>query len=223
MAYQLAAFYFAAFIANGLFLAGSAFVATRFRVQIERVKLGTGPQLFARGKFTLAPLPFSAFVRMLDTRETSEDVDRELAYDCQSRLVRVAIALSGPLALLLGAIALRGTTGWKSFLFAFGQILSGAIAPATRGVELASGYMQAAESGGFVTALGVVLSKMAAINLLPVPSLGGGMALCELLQPSARSPAYDKAVMAFQHIGLVALLLLLLPWMYAVVTAGMAR
>lgn len=223
MIYQLAVFYFAVFIAHAIFLAGSALVAMQFRVPIVAVKLGLGPKLFTRGKFTFCPLPLSAFVRLLDSREAGVTVDSEHAYDRQSRLVRMSIALSGPLALLLAAVALRGSAGWESFLHGFEQILSGAIAPASRGVELAGGYMHVAGKMGFVTALGVLVAKMAAVNLLPIPNLGGGAALLELMLPDMLPPTHKKIWTRFQQFGFFAMLALMLSWLYAVVLAVMAR
>lgn len=223
MAHQLAVFYFAAFIGNAVFLCGSAWVASRFGVRIIKMTLGVGPKLFKRGKFEITPLPLAASVSMLDTRASGDVSEREHAYDHRPRLVRVSIQLSGPIAILLAAIALRGSAGWTSFLRGFEQLLSGAIAPASRGVELVDGYTQLAEKTGFVAALGVLLAKLAAANLLPIPIVGGGAALLELLLPDSRPDIRDKIWVGFQHVGLVAVLALTLAWLYAIVLAVLAR
>lgn len=76
---------------------------------------------------------------------------------------------------------------------------------------------------GFVAALGVLLAKLAAANLLPIPIVGGGAALIELLLPDSRPDIRDKIRVGLQHAGLVAVLALTLPWLYAIVLAVMAR
>ena len=95
---------------------GHFLVARLFGVKVLTFSLGFGPALLVhRGRETtyqLALLPLGGFVRMLEAERPDKDApplsEREAAraFDRQPRLVRLAIALGGPVMNLLLAVVL---------------------------------------------------------------------------------------------------------------------
>lgn len=114
-------------------------VARWFGVKVLRFSIGFGKPLYQRkiGKdqteFVLAAFPLGGYVKMLDERETAQDIsihetDLPRAFNRQSVWKRIAIVTAGPVANLLLAILIywvlfmHGVTGLKPVL---GEITSG--------------------------------------------------------------------------------------------------
>jgi Zn-dependent protease len=120
--------------------------------------------------------------------------------------------------LVLLATAMRGATGWTSFVNGFGQVIGGALDPAGCGAELVRGYRTFADSHGIVPTLGVIFAKIGAFNLLPIPKLAGGLTLIELIRPP-RSPSFDRAVERLWHVLIWLVLAMMASWLFAIYTA----
>jgi len=96
------------------------------------------------------------------------------------RWKRAAIALSGPLTLLLSSIICLGVyrAGW-SFAATYHQLFELFLAPVCNGKELFHHYLTLVEDHP-VTGYGVLAAKAGMLNLLPLPALAGGRLLVEL-------------------------------------------
>jgi regulator of sigma E protease len=90
---------------------GHFLVARRFGVRVLRFSVGMGPALWRRTaasgtEYMIAALPIGGYVKMLDEREGEvPDAIRHEAFTAKPPLQRIAIALGGPLANFLLAIA----------------------------------------------------------------------------------------------------------------------
>jgi Zn-dependent protease len=92
------------------------------------------------------------------------------------------IPLIGPAALLLVALLFQPATALHEVLTGFRQIAAGAIAPMSTAQRYIHATYTLASEDGFLPVLGLLAAKMAAFNLLPLPSLNGGQALRALLR-----------------------------------------
>lgn len=104
--------------------AGHFYIARACGVRVLRFSVGMGPVLFSRRdrsgtEFAVSALPIGGYVRMLDGREMDvPERDREQAFDGKTPLQRIAIAIGGPVANFLLAIAVywlmfvSGTSGF---------------------------------------------------------------------------------------------------------------
>lgn len=166
-------------------------------IAIREVSFGVGPVLLSAGVFRLRALPLGGSVAFKDTQTETPppgvgDKWAADAFDHQPRAVRVLLPLCGVAALAAVAFALRPGSAGASVAHGFVQIVSGALAPLSTGRQLIDGAMHVA-SLGFVPLLGMLAAKVAALNLLPLPSMAGGQALLALLDPSPREMPPWKA------------------------------
>jgi hypothetical protein len=213
---QFVVFYVAALVSNVAFVGASATVASALGVHILEMQTGIG-RILRIGKLNIGAIPINGSVRMASVFEHKDQFDDALYFEHQPRVARAAIALAGAVGMLLIALGVRGAAGWQSFLNAFEQIISGALAPNTRGVELIAGYLRVGASEGPLVAIGVLLAKIAAFNLLPLPWMAGGATLIHLLWPSRHGPS-ESAWHWMAKAGLVLILALMLPWLWAIYT-----
>jgi len=202
-----------AFLVHLAFVAVTLAAARPFNLRVLAVQVGAIP-VFKHGRFTLGLLPLTGFVRFADTREDAVAEDDPSAFDNQPRLVRIALMLAGPAGILLLAMALRGSAGWPSFFHAFHQLIGGAIDPMGRGASMASDFLQFAAREGALATGGVFAAKVAAFNLLPLPTLNGGLALIELVRPR-RSAAFDRIVERLWHVSIWLMLAFVGSWLFA--------
>ena len=214
---QFFVFYVAALVANVAFVSAAAAVVQSFNVPILEMKIGFG-RIFRLGRLSIGAIPLGGSVRMATVFEHKGEFDDVRLFEHQPRLARVAICLAGAAGMLLVVLGLRGVEGWRSFVNGFEQIITGALAPNTRGVELVGSYLQVGAAEGPVTAIGVLLAKFAVINLMPLPFMAGGASLIHLLWPSRYGPS-ESAWARMQKVGLVLTLALLLPWLWAIYSA----
>jgi len=213
---QLVLLYGAAFLGHAVFLASCVSVAAMLGVRVLEVRLGT-PQMLRLGLWSVGAIPIVGNARFAFSHENPGAVPAAGDFDQQSRLARVAISLSGCAGLLLAAFLLRGTDAWHSFVNTFGQIVAGVTAPPTRGADLIAGYFRLADEAGIRVALGSILAKLAAFNLLPIPFLSGGMALQELMRPAGQAPPPSPRATWLQYLGVTLLLANLGVWAWAMV------
>ena len=215
MIYQLCIFYLAFLVANATSTLGKAAAATGLGVHINTMKLGVG-RVFQRGRLIVGWLPISASFTMATSYVKPEGLEPRRLFDLRPRWVRFTIAISGNIALVLLACALRGAEGWRSFVNGFAQIVTGTFRPESAGAQLVEGYLRAVETQGALDAIGIVAAKLAAFNLLPVPIFEGGLALGELLRkPGPRAIRVTPAI----QIGIALWVMLAVTWLYAIYVA----
>lgn len=171
-----------------LHIAAIALMARLLGSKLYEVSFGFGPLLKHRAiqgtVLALRAIPLGGSVRM----EPDEDVappEQEptgIAFSDLGRLARVLVYAAGCLATFgLAVLVLGMSEASASFGRGFGQFLGGALAPLGQGVRNLRSSIDLLQSASFATSLGVVASKVAAFNLLPLPSLNGFHVLCSLL------------------------------------------
>ncbi|TVS16095.1 MAG: RIP metalloprotease RseP [Gammaproteobacteria bacterium] len=110
---------------------GHLLVARWCNVRVLKFSVGMGPSIWSRRaksgiEYSIAALPIGGYVRMLDEREggvTPEE--RQYAFNAKTPWQRIAIALGGPVANLLLAIAvywLISVTGASGFAPVIGDV-----------------------------------------------------------------------------------------------------
>jgi hypothetical protein len=98
------------------------------------------------------------------------------------RFARALVYAAGCLATFGLAVLLLGMSEAAASLGrGFGQFLGGAIAPLGEGAKNLQSSINLLRSASFPGALGVIAAKVAAFNLIPLPSLNGFHILSALL------------------------------------------
>jgi hypothetical protein len=171
------------------------------------VRLFVGPAILrfeVRGiRFELGVFPTGGFVNF-----NAGEVD---AFAQLHPLSRAAVAAAGNFVLIAIGFALGAALG--SFVRGFEQCVIGAIQPGERGAQmLRSLFSMIAQDP--VYAAGVLAMKVAAFNLLPLPSLNGFQILWAVaaLIPSRRDAQMPAA---FAFVGVVLLLAIFIGWTIA--------
>lgn len=129
-----------------------------------------------------------------------------------SPAARIAISLSGCLALLLIAFAMIGDEAFNVGFAVWAQFLLGAFGPfSTAQTYLAdlSDFIQTAPAQLLIA---VVFAKVAALNLLPVGALNGGIFLQVFLEEYFSEAAVER----YFQLSLLVLLPLWLSWLVAI-------
>jgi Peptidase family M50 len=177
-----------------------AMLARLLGITVREVSLGFGPTLLSMGIFRLRALPLGGAVMLKNTLTDIKPDDAapdwaDDAFDTQPRAVRVLLPLSGIAALIAVAFALRPDVAWSSLVNGFAQIVTGGLSALSTAQHLLGGATQVA-SLGFAPLLGMLAAKFAALNLLPLPTMGGGQALLTLLDPCPRDqPRWKELLM----------------------------
>jgi len=156
--------------------------------KVYEVGFGFGPVLkrcAIKGTvLALRAIPLGGFVRM-EADEEAAPPQREpngIPFSDLGRLARALVYAAGCLATFGVAVLLLGMSeAAASFGRGFGQFLGGAIAPLSQGVENLRSSSDLLRSASFPVSLGVIASKVAAFNLIPLPSLNGFHILSALL------------------------------------------
>ena len=131
---------------------------------------------------SIRSLPFGGFVRFAGM--DGEETGTETGFAKLSLVRRLLTMLSGAIFLLLLSAALLGLDqAWSAFSSGFGQFVHGALAPLTYGQIMLSRLSDLLTKQPADAALGALAAKMAAFNLLPIPTLNGGQALLEIVRP----------------------------------------
>lgn len=149
---------------------------------LREVSFGFGPTLLSAGVCRLRVLPLGGSVVFDD-------------FDSQPRATRVLLPLAGIAALAAVALALHPGSAAGSLAHGFAQVVTGGLAPLSTAQRLIDG---AARFGalGFAPLLGMLAAKCAALNLLPLTSMGGGQALLALVDPSpSEMPRWKDALL----------------------------
>lgn len=140
---------------------------------------------------SLGWLPVGGSVRI---RGMTEEGDvRPGTYSALPPLRKVAIALAGPLALLIFALLLLGPSGVAQSIAHGPRGLRDVLAEGLgwqHGAPALTGFVALLDHGSVFQIAGVVAVQMAWINLLPLPAMNGGVAVGVLLrQAGIRWPA----------------------------------
>ena len=175
-----------------------AFAGWLLGATLEEVSFGFGPPCFQSGigrvKFRLGLIPLGGYARFKGDQEPAMPKEEILfaadmeppGFNDLHPLRRAAVAASGCLALVvLAALCLGPSHSVRSVARGFAQLVP--FAPWTpswvpEGRELASRCFSLFRIGQYRIALGVLAAKMTAVNLLPFPTLNGGMIILTLLQ-----------------------------------------
>lgn len=135
--------------------------------EIETISLFYSPRIlrskFGSTEFTVGLIPFGGFVKFNDNFQKVHP------------LKRMFVASSGCVLLLIVASVALGFSGaFHKFLSGFAQVLFVVLSPRSYGSQLLSSGYDFLKISPFLACLGLVASKMAAANMLPLPVLNGG-------------------------------------------------
>lgn len=129
--------------------------------------------------------------------------------------IRVAVTLSGPLALLPCAAAWLGpSTAWHHFLAGFVQLPLGALHPLSVAPALVA-RLHAAFLASVPSATGILATKLAALELLPLGGLATAQTLSELVGHGSRDDDQVRGAW-FLTLNVLVLFLLMGCWATAV-------
>lgn len=178
-----------------LHVGATALCVRMLGISIVEVSLGTGAKLWSRGVLSWRAVPLGGFVKMKDSREDFfAPPDPEGAFNHQPLWKQLAVALAGPVLVLLACVGALGLDVLARLVSAFGQIVHGTIAP----IAVAQGYLAAFDAfvaaRGPVDAIALVFVKLAAFNLLPLATLSGGQALMILAKGGRPYAPWEEAV-----------------------------
>lgn len=165
-------------------------------IGVRSIGYGIGPTLFSIGAASIKLLPFAGSLMLKDTREEEifeDDPGRDF-YNEQPLWKQLLVPVSGVAALLALALCLPGAAGWASFTAAFGQLLSGALAPLSTAQQLLTDGHAFAISHGFAAVFALLALKLCAFNLLPFAGLNGGQILLALARGGKPYAAWEETV-----------------------------
>lgn len=121
------------------------------------------------GPVVFGYLPFGGYIQL----------DME-AFPLDPKWKRAAVALAGPLTLLLSSLICLGVcrAGW-SFAATYHQMFELALSPVSKGKEFFHHFLALVQAHP-ITGYGVLAAKAGMLNFLPLPTLAGGRLLVEL-------------------------------------------
>ena len=199
------------FHTSGLFLAGRLAGAT-----ISEVGIFTGPEIMKIEvyglPFRLNLFPLGSYIKF----DADQSPARGKRLDEINPLIRALIAASGCIALLaLAAISLGPRATLHQTVTGFSQIVSGGLSPIANGTRLLQRLWQFAATEPLLATVGLVASKEAAFNLLPLPVFNGGdiiLNLVTLVKPISSS-LRDK----LNIVGLLLMIVIWISWLAALI------
>lgn len=189
-------------------------VARGIGLGVPEVQFGVwGPRVrqpIGASILTVTPWLFSSSYTLKDfpNREVHADASGASFHELNPML-RAAVVVAGPLSMLLACMLPMGVGALASFVAGFSQIVAGAISPFGSAQTLLAGFWGLASTQPW-DALALLLTKFAAFNLLPLPSLPGGNALVQLIR--WRRPDYPAGLGSVLFIGLMVTALIGLSW-----------
>jgi hypothetical protein len=164
-------------------------VANILGVSIVKVQFGFGPvfRLFKAGKTSVyfSPLLLNGFVKY----------DRPLwgSADALPWLKSVLLGLSGPAAAVAVAAIPLGWRAVEEMLMTWPQMWQ-VILQAPRPVDIVPALAPTIKDAGFAAAGAIVLVKLAAVNLLPLPFLVGGTTLIATFEALTRKRISERVM-----------------------------
>jgi membrane-associated protease RseP (regulator of RpoE activity) len=186
-----------------LFTGAIALAGRSCGVGVKRYNLFTGPRLWsgqvAGMPTTIRAIPLGGYVEFCHRDEEGEKTPHAGAspvepdpdqgspaaryFEDLHPIRRAAVVLSGSACLLLIAILCLGpATAWSAFLRGFVQVPAAAAAPFSTGKLLVGRLAEVVSTMPLAASLGLVFTKVAALNLLPVPGVTGGEFLLTLVR-----------------------------------------
>jgi membrane-associated protease RseP (regulator of RpoE activity) len=226
----LALFFVAYTLVIATHVGAMALTGWRLGATVEEVSLFCSPVLIRlqhRGvQFKLGLIPCGGYVRFKGDREQPKDMDEILfaadmeppGFNDLHPIKRAAIHASGCVALIaVAACCLGPLASVRSLGRGFVQFMP--FAPWTpawvpSGKVLAGRLVALIREGPFLLLLGVLAAKLAAANLLPLPTLNGGMITLCLLGGKRGLP--EKVVTAATYVGLCMVLPAMLYWILCI-------
>lgn len=196
---------FFALLANAAYLASTLAAARLLGANAEVARLGSGPKLFGFSigttKVEVRAFPLMASVSL----EGMADAEGPpVGFRAMHPLRRIGVVLgSWVLPALLAVLLIGPARAAHHLVTAFPQMLQ------ALHTEAGTGLWKAYLTLPFLAALGVILAKIVAFNLLPFPSLSGGLTLRYLLAwivPGVDGPS--RAWMVWHMISLLLMLAL---------------
>lgn len=196
-------------------LAG-ALVLRSLGVGVPRVDFGVWSP---RARFSVAGSEVSFSPWLISGSSTFKDIDNVDIYadspgkllSSFGRIVRSFLHLVGPFAVLAVSILFAGQEVLVAFVGGFTQVVEGALHPLTHAQSYLSTFVSLATNSP-LPCIGIVLAKLAAFSLLPLPHLAGGQALFELIP----APADRGAVADFARgAGNFAVFFIVFMWLFA--------
>lgn len=141
---------------------------------LTKIGLFFGPTMkeFKLGNVVLAVsyIPYGGYIKCSDDFQKVHPIKQ------------IFIPICGCLVLLILAMGVFGSyEAFQKFVRGWYQVLSGAFSPRVIGANLLVKLYKFAVENSFVMILGLVASKLASMNLLPLPSLNGGYIILTLL------------------------------------------
>lgn len=179
---------------------------------IERVSLFFGPLIHSirirNVSFDIRAYPLGGFVKF------TED-----SFKTIHPIRRTFVAASGCISLLLVSLGILGLAqGFERFANGFYQLFAGALFPRSVGSRLLLNLYYLTARGHLIATVGVVAGKMAAVNLLPLPTLNGGEILGLLIE--AIKPVPESIRGRLHLIGFLIFLPIVLLWLVALLFFG---
>ena len=211
--YRVALAFLFLFVGQALFVLSQLVAARAFGAEPTKVVFGIGPRArfrIADVRFEVAPVPLLAYVELAGM---IDDEGPPRGFRALHPLKKILIVLGAWVLPLIVAMALLGPLrGMQQVVRTPWQLLRGVF-----DAEDAVTYLRLFFALPRSAALGVLLAKMVAFNLLPFPGLAGARILQylgEWLFPNSRLINAKKH--AWLHtIGLIAILGILVKWGYA--------
>lgn len=164
--------YFLPMAANAAFLASALLLGVAFGLRPQDVTLNVGwpkvPLPMPGGRyFYLGPIPVSSSIDYLGRLDGAWQAG---GYARLGRAGRLALAAGAQLACLgVAGVLLGPDAAFDAFVAAPLQFAAGALEPAAIGPRYLAGYFELLAAGAWPAALGLVLTKYAAFNLIPFP------------------------------------------------------
>lgn len=187
---------------------------------LKQVSLGFGPtvrRFRVRGaEVLLKLLPLGGYVQFWRSDDDPAAPPGVVHFDRLPGYRRALAQLAGPLALLAAAAAFARSSPWIPAVNGARDLLRGALSPASTGADLVAEAVLAVRATPPCAFLGLLFAKLAAWNLLPLPSLNGGAALLDLTVPSGERGNRARAIAAAA--GVVVSLAAFVAWIVAIVT-----
>lgn len=160
-----------------VYLAGFVIGGILGRIPIQEFSLYMGPELIrfylGETKIKIGSLPFWSYVKLKGMGDLEDGEEPEANDFRQLPLVwRLSILLAPPLcSLVLASICIGSYDAWNSFLRGFYQYPLFSLQPLSKAQAVLESTAELLSNGSWVTLLGFLACKLAALNLLP---LGGG-------------------------------------------------
>jgi membrane-associated protease RseP (regulator of RpoE activity) len=185
------------------------FLAFLFGVGVEEVRLGVGPRKLSlrigQTRLGIGLLPLGCLVKFVYSGPRS--------FHLLPGWKRALLYLAGPGLCLIPAYLLLGTSAWQIFWSTFPDFFRLGISPSA-----AADVWRTLLSRDSVACAGAAAAATAAINLLPLPPLPGGLALVEGLSPS-RSDNAPAWKVWFLNLSVALLFVLVTGWVIGLVQA----